>query len=72
MRAAFALRCCISLTIRFAEKFDNAGTGKYTAGLGQQNMAFVNDREDINSICLTGSCFAFFFLMIIAPLTHSL
>jgi hydroxymethylglutaryl-CoA synthase len=27
--------------------------GKYTLGLGQEAMSFVNDREDINSITLT-------------------
>lgn len=27
--------------------------GKYTVGLGQLNMAFVDDREDITSIFLT-------------------
>lgn len=27
--------------------------GKYTIGLGQQTMAYVGDREDINSMCLT-------------------
>jgi hypothetical protein len=36
------------------EKFDQAPAGKYTVGLGQKAMAFVGDREDINSICLTG------------------
>ncbi|EDO17779.1 hypothetical protein Kpol_541p22 [Vanderwaltozyma polyspora DSM 70294] len=35
------------------EKFDGVSTGKYTIGLGQTNMAFVNDREDIYSMCLT-------------------
>jgi hydroxymethylglutaryl-CoA synthase len=30
------------------------GTGKYTIGLGQQNMAFCGDREDVVSIALTG------------------
>ncbi|KAL2918176.1 3-hydroxy-3-methylglutaryl coenzyme A synthase [Polyrhizophydium stewartii] len=35
------------------EKFDGASAGKYTIGLGQQRMAFCDDREDINSICLT-------------------
>lgn len=35
------------------EKFDNVSSGKYTIGLGQTNMAFVNDREDIYSMCLT-------------------
>ncbi|EGV65944.1 3-hydroxy-3-methylglutaryl coenzyme A synthase [Yamadazyma tenuis] len=35
------------------EKFDGIPQGKYTIGLGQTNMAFVNDREDIYSLCLT-------------------
>ena len=35
------------------EAFDGAGTGKYTIGLGQQNMGFCSDREDINSLALT-------------------
>lgn len=35
------------------EKFDNVSKGKYTIGLGQHKMAFVNDREDIASMSLT-------------------
>lgn len=35
------------------EKFDGIPAGKYTIGLGQTNMAFVNDREDIYSLTLT-------------------
>ncbi|ODV88911.1 hypothetical protein CANCADRAFT_130700 [Tortispora caseinolytica NRRL Y-17796] len=35
------------------EKFDNIPTGKYTIGLGQKKMAFVDDREDIYSLTLT-------------------
>lgn len=35
------------------EKFDGVSAGKYTIGLGQTNMGFVNDREDIYSMCLT-------------------
>eukprot|EP01125_Pyxidicula_operculata_P006161 TRINITY_DN2147_c0_g1_i1.p1 TRINITY_DN2147_c0_g1~~TRINITY_DN2147_c0_g1_i1.p1 ORF type:complete len:455 (-),score=95.00 TRINITY_DN2147_c0_g1_i1:58-1422(-) len=35
------------------EIFDGVESGKYTKGLGQTNMAFVNDREDIVSISLT-------------------
>ncbi len=35
------------------EQHDKVGQGKYTIGLGQHRMAFVSDREDINSICLT-------------------
>lgn len=37
------------------EKFDNIPEGKYTIGLGQTNMAFVSDREDIYSITLTAT-----------------
>lgn len=35
------------------EKHDGIPAGKYTIGLGQTNMAFVNDREDIYSLALT-------------------
>lgn len=35
------------------EEFDKAGKGKYTIGLGQRNMAFVDDREDISSMAMT-------------------
>lgn len=35
------------------EAYDGIPAGKYTIGLGQTNMAFVNDREDIYSLCLT-------------------
>lgn len=42
-----------SLTRPRAEAFDQVSAGKYTIGLGQTNMAFVADNEDINSICLT-------------------
>eukprot|EP00002_Diphylleia_rotans_P029720 TRINITY_DN606_c0_g1_i1.p1 TRINITY_DN606_c0_g1~~TRINITY_DN606_c0_g1_i1.p1 ORF type:complete len:465 (+),score=109.05 TRINITY_DN606_c0_g1_i1:104-1498(+) len=35
------------------EAFDNIPKGKYTIGLGQDNMAYVGDREDIVSISLT-------------------
>ena len=38
---------------RELEKFDGVSEGKYTIGLGQTNMSFVNDREDIYSMCLT-------------------
>ena len=33
--------------------FDNVPKGKYTVGLGQEYMACIDDREDINSIALT-------------------
>jgi hydroxymethylglutaryl-CoA synthase len=35
------------------EVADGVSAGKYTVGLGQTAMAFVDDREDINSIALT-------------------
>lgn len=35
------------------EQFDGVSAGKYTIGLGQSRMGFCNDREDINSLCLT-------------------
>jgi hydroxymethylglutaryl-CoA synthase len=35
------------------EVFDGVSSGKYTIGLGQSKMGFCNDREDINSLCLT-------------------
>ncbi|XP_011172305.1 hydroxymethylglutaryl-CoA synthase 1 [Solenopsis invicta] len=35
------------------EAYDGVSTGKYTIGLGQSRMGFCNDREDINSLCLT-------------------
>ena len=35
------------------EAFDGASAGKYTIGLGQTNMGFCGDREDINSLALT-------------------
>jgi len=35
------------------EAFDGVGKGKYTIGLGQLAMSFVQDQEDVNSISLT-------------------
>ncbi|XBW37961.1 hypothetical protein QEN19_003546 [Hanseniaspora menglaensis] len=35
------------------EEYDNVSKGKYTIGLGQTKMGFVNDREDIYSMSLT-------------------
>ena len=35
------------------EAADGVSAGKYTIGLGQTSMAFVDDREDINSIAMT-------------------
>lgn len=36
------------------EAFDKVPSGKYTKGLGQRNMAFFDEYEDICSISLTG------------------
>ena len=36
------------------EVYAGVSQGKYTIGLGQSYMAFVDDREDINSMALTG------------------
>eukprot|EP01116_Phalansterium_solitarium_P016313 TRINITY_DN3776_c0_g2_i1.p1 TRINITY_DN3776_c0_g2~~TRINITY_DN3776_c0_g2_i1.p1 ORF type:complete len:472 (+),score=115.19 TRINITY_DN3776_c0_g2_i1:68-1483(+) len=35
------------------ENFDGVSPGKYTVGLGQENMSFVSPREDVTSICMT-------------------
>ena len=35
------------------EEFDGVSKGKYTIGLGQRNMGFCSDQEDINSLSLT-------------------
>ncbi|KAN0018233.1 hypothetical protein ACTFIU_010847 [Dictyostelium citrinum] len=35
------------------EKYDKVSNGKYTIGLGQNNMSFVGDREDIVSMAMT-------------------
>ena len=37
------------------EVFDGVSKGKYTIGLGQKYMAFTDDKEDINSVALTGT-----------------
>ncbi|XKL68537.1 hypothetical protein PGB90_004028 [Kerria lacca] len=35
------------------EKYDGIDAGKYTIGLGQKQMGFCSELEDINSLCLT-------------------
>ncbi|KAF0388435.1 hydroxymethylglutaryl-CoA synthase [Gigaspora margarita] len=35
------------------EQFDGVPAGKYTIGLGQTQMGFCDDREDVNSIAMT-------------------
>lgn len=37
------------------EAHDGVSAGKYTIGLGQSRMGFCNDREDINSLCMTAA-----------------
>jgi hypothetical protein len=49
------LSCCVSTHALHAEQHDGVSAGKYTIGLGQLKMAFCSDREDIQSICLTGT-----------------
>ncbi|VDN07917.1 unnamed protein product [Thelazia callipaeda] len=39
--------------LRELEVFDEVSRGKYTVGLGQSEMSFCADHEDITSICLT-------------------
>jgi hypothetical protein len=41
------------------EEFDGVSSGKYTIGLGQTNMAVLDDRHDINSISLSGMRYTF-------------
>ncbi|KAL3984614.1 hydroxymethylglutaryl-CoA synthase [Acanthocheilonema viteae] len=41
------------ITQKDLETFDNVQKGKYTVGLGQEEMSFCADHEDITSICLT-------------------
>lgn len=35
------------------ERYDQVSEGRYTIGLGQKQMGFCTDLEDINSLCLT-------------------
>ena len=35
------------------EQYDKISSGKYTIGLGQENLSFLDDTEDINSLSLT-------------------
>ena len=44
-------RTCVNQTE--LEAFDGVSAGKYTIGLGQTNMGFCSDREDISSLALT-------------------
>mmetsp|Transcript_30193 Transcript_30193/g.79861 ORF Transcript_30193/g.79861 Transcript_30193/m.79861 type:complete len:91 (+) Transcript_30193:139-411(+) len=53
------------------ETYMKAGTGKFTIGLGQQNMAFCNDIEDINSVCMTAVAVPSFNFVCQLPLTET-
>jgi len=50
MDVYFPTRCVSEADL---EKYDGVAAGKYTIGLGQEFMAFTDDREDINSFLLT-------------------
>nr|CAB3253523.1 hydroxymethylglutaryl-CoA synthase 1 [Phallusia mammillata] len=43
--------CCVDQ--EKLEEYDKISKGKYTIGLGQTEMGFCDDNEDINSLCLT-------------------
>ncbi|KAF9052320.1 hydroxymethylglutaryl-CoA synthase [Hymenopellis radicata] len=49
VEAYFPLRCISEAAL---EEFDGVSKGKYTIGLGQEYMAWPDDREDINSFAL--------------------
>lgn len=51
MEMYFPRRC---ISEEALEEFDGVSKGKYTLGLGQKFMAFTDDREDVNSVALTG------------------
>ncbi|KIY66443.1 hydroxymethylglutaryl-CoA synthase [Cylindrobasidium torrendii FP15055 ss-10] len=49
MEVYFPMRCISEADL---EEFDGVSKGKYTIGLGQEYMAWPDDREDINSFML--------------------
>lgn len=51
-RVSFPSQCISETEL---EVYDRVAPGKYTIGLGQSFMAFADDREDINSMALTGA-----------------
>ncbi|KAG8735251.1 ATP-dependent 5'-3' DNA helicase hcs1 [Ceratobasidium sp. 414] len=51
MEMYFPKRCVSEIDL---EVYDGVSQGKYTIGLGQEYMAFTDDREDINSFALSG------------------
>ncbi|KAJ1299561.1 hypothetical protein OPQ81_011968 [Rhizoctonia solani] len=50
MEVYFPKRCVSEVDL---EAYDRVSTGKYTVGLGQEFMAYADDREDINSFALS-------------------
>ncbi|CAE6534590.1 unnamed protein product [Rhizoctonia solani] len=50
MELYFPKRCVSEVDL---ENYDGVSTGKYTVGLGQEFMAYTDDREDINSFALS-------------------
>lgn len=77
---AYALFCPLSTRLTIVqciseadlEVFDGVSAGKYTIGLGQEYMAWPDDREDINSFALNGMSFSCAYqLVLISPPTHS-
>lgn len=38
-----------------SEEHNQVGKGKYTVGLGQDQLSFAYDFEDVNSMALTGN-----------------
>ena len=70
MLALHALETCIDILISSQcvseadlEVFDGVSKGKYTIGLGQEYMAWPDDREDINSFALNGMYILFVILV---------
>lgn len=52
MDVYFPNRC---VTQKDLEVADGVSDGKYRIGLGQERMAFVGDREDVNSVCMSAA-----------------
>ncbi|CAE6433526.1 unnamed protein product [Rhizoctonia solani] len=50
MEVYFPKRCVSEVDL---EAYDEVSAGKYTVGLGQEFMAYTDDREDINSFALS-------------------
>ncbi|CAE7090669.1 unnamed protein product [Rhizoctonia solani] len=50
MEVYFPKRCVSEVDL---ETYDGVSAGKYTVGLGQEFMAYTDDREDINSFALS-------------------